>query len=200
MDVVIDCTGGPQVNKLSSSLLDAITTAAKDLRPSSVPKLTYIYTSGAWVHGEDREQLVSDTSILGTPPALVAWRHEYEQLVTKSQTVNGIVIRPGILYGYSGSLTASIFAKAQTGKIEWFGKPGARTGFVHADDLADLYVRVTEKALFVGGSIFDASNDRTEGMDDIFQRVFAVVGVKGSVTYVEPSNGKFVFPSPCVCY
>lgn len=40
---------------------------------------------------------------------------------------------------------------------------------------------------------FDAANDQTEGMDDIFERVFAVVGVKGSVTYVEPSNSEFLF-------
>lgn len=72
----------------------------------------------------------------------------------------------------------------------WYGKPGGRTGFLHVDDLADLYVRVTENALLVGGRIFDAANDQTEGMDDLFQRMFVAIGVEGSVTYLEPSNGE----------
>lgn len=93
-----------------------------------------------------------------------------------------------MLYGYSGSLSASLFEKAETGKVEWYGKPGGRVSFIHPDDLADLYVKVVEKALLVGGMIFDAANDQTEGLDDVFERIFVLAGVKGLVTYAEPSN------------
>lgn len=81
----------------------------------------------------------------------------------------------------------------------WYGKPGGRTGFVHVDDLADLYVRVTEGASLVGGRIFDAANDQTEGVDDLFERMFDAVGVKGEVTYLEPSNSEFFCLTLRVC-
>lgn len=191
VDVVIECIGGPQTRQLSTTVFDAISTAVQELRPPTVPKLTYLYTSGAWVHGENRLDIASDTTILGNGPALTAWRRDFEQLIVKSTLVNGIVIRPGLLYGYSGSITSMMFAQAEQGKLEWYGKPGGRVGFIHADDLADLYVKVTEKAPFVGGMIFDSSNDQTEGFAEVFQKMFEVIGVKGEVNYVEPGNRTF---------
>lgn len=111
--------------------------------------------------------------------------------------MSGIVIRPGLPHGYNGGITAYWFKMAESGKVVWYGKPGGRTGFVHVDDLADLYVRVTEGAMLVGGRIFDAANDQTEGVDDLFQRIFDAIGVQGEVTYLEPSNGEFLsfFPT-----
>lgn len=94
-----------------------------------------------------------------------------------------------MLYGYSGSLSATLFEKAETGKVEWYGKPGGRVSLIHPDDLADLYVRVVEKSMLVGGMVFDAANDQTEGLDDVFERIFVLAGVKGSVSYADPSNG-----------
>lgn len=191
VDVVIECIGGPQTKTLGEIIFDAVTTAAKQ-RSTTIPKLTYIYTSGAWVHGDNRSAIASDTSLLGDPPALVVWRQEFEQRIIKSSTLNGIVVRPGVLYGYTGSITSMMFAKAVTGKVDWYGKPGGRAGFIHADDLADLYLKIAEKALLVGGLAFDAANDQTEGIDEVFTRMFGVIGVKGEVNYVEPSNRAYI--------
>jgi nucleoside-diphosphate-sugar epimerase len=65
-------------------------------------------------------------------------------------SVNGIVIRPGMLYGKSGSfistfvLDAALAAdKGQT--FEAVGNQDSRLTTVHADDLAHLYVRVAER-------------------------------------------------------
>ena len=63
--------------------------------------------------------------------------------------LNGIVIRPSILYGRSGSNTADIFAEAERASKEgadliWAGAPGGRWALIHVDDLADLFVRAAE--------------------------------------------------------
>ena len=67
------------------------------------------------------------------------------------KAVHGIVIRPGILYGRSGSLPgmmvfqAAEAAKQKGEKFEAIGVDSARMGTIHQDDLADLYVRVAER-------------------------------------------------------
>ena len=64
--------------------------------------------------------------------------------------INGIVIRPSILYGRSASIIiGSLFAEAkraaeQNDEIAWAGTPGGRWALIHVDDLADLFVRAAE--------------------------------------------------------
>ncbi|KAK1235585.1 hypothetical protein PQX77_001178 [Marasmius sp. AFHP31] len=182
MDVVIEAVGGTApIATLARELFLAVSQAASSLRPAHAPKLTYIYTSGTWVHGEDRETLsVSETTPIFASAQLVAWRPEVEQLVVRSTTVNGIVIRPGLLYGRSGSLVGSLFQLASEGEtIKWPGTPGGRWALVHMDDIADLYLRASEKAPLIGGMIFDAANDFTESQEDILNALVKVTRAKG---------------------
>lgn len=76
--------------------------------------------------------------------------------------LNGIVVRPALLYGCGGSLLAPLFAAAaEAGKwssaasaaetdndgiVRWTGRAGGRYTVIHMDDLADLYLRVGERA------------------------------------------------------
>jgi nucleoside-diphosphate-sugar epimerase len=191
--VIIDAVGGTaDIRTLSASLLSSISAAAKDLRPASSPKLTYIYTSGTWVHGENRMEIVSDTTPCTNPAKLVAWRLDQEQQVITDANLNGIVVRPALLYGRSGSLFAPLFKSASEGKVAWYGTPGGRYALIHTDDLADLYVRMSEKAAIAGGRIFDAANDMTESADDFLQKLVEVSGAKGGYEYIKPSNCEFV--------
>jgi nucleoside-diphosphate-sugar epimerase len=65
--------------------------------------------------------------------------------------VHGIVIRPGILYGRSGSLPgmmvfkAALEAQKNGEQFEAIGMRDARFGTIHQDDLADLFLRVAER-------------------------------------------------------
>jgi nucleoside-diphosphate-sugar epimerase len=191
VDVVVEAVGGNDIAKLSNDVLNAVTEAAKTSRPAGSPKLTFIYTSGTWVHGENRQDIKTDTSPLTSPAPLVAWRVKQEQRVVRSEVLNGIVIRPAILYGRSGSVLAGLFAGAAQGKVQWYGTPGQRLALIHADDLADLYVRAAEKAQLVGGKIFDAANDFTESIDDVLQKLAAVTGAQGSPEFLDPTgNGE----------
>lgn len=189
IDVVIDAVGGSaNLPVVSQSILLAVSKAAQATRPSHAPKVTYIYTSGTWVHGENRNDIVSDTTPITSPADVVAWRPAQEQRVIEETTINGLVIRPSLLYGRGASLLATLFKSASEGRVVWAGTPGGRFALIHPDDLADLYVRATEKSSIVGGKIFDASNDFTESVDDFLAALVKVSGAQGPYEYVKPSN------------
>ena len=191
---MIDCVGGTaDIRTLSEEILLAISKAAGELRPRGSPKLTYIYTSGTWVHGDDRNAIVTDTTPINSPSVLVAWRPVREQQVINDVNLNGIVIRPGLLYGRSGSLLAPFFQSACEGNVWYPGQPGGRFAVIHTDDLANLYVKAVEKAAICGGLIFDAANDQTESIDDVLATLVKVSGAKKPYEYRNPTNGMF-FP------
>ena len=188
LDVVIDAVGGTEVKTLSETLLNAVAATAQSARPVHAPKLTYIYSSGTWVHGDDRTTIKTDISPITAPAGLVAWRPEQEQRVVTNTILNGVVIRPGMLYGRSGSLFAPLFQSASEGKVRWFGTPEDRYALIHADDLAELYLLAAEKGQLVGGKIFDAVNDFTESADDLLKKLVKVSGAQGPHEFVKPSN------------
>ena len=65
LDAVIQCVGGTaNIKTVSEDILLAVSKAAKKLRPEGSPKLTYIHTSGTWVHGDNRDDIVTDTTPL----------------------------------------------------------------------------------------------------------------------------------------
>ncbi|KAK6974911.1 NAD(P)-binding protein [Favolaschia claudopus] len=149
-------------------LIATLDRSAAALRPPGSPPLSYIYTSGTWVHGDSRTTTVTDTTPIVTPPKLVAWRPAIEQLVVSSTVLNGI--------------------GAAEGRVSWPGTPGGRYALVHADDLAELYVLCAEKASVVGGKIFDGANSVTESVDDLLEKLVRVSGAKGPCEYREPAD------------
>lgn len=175
------------VRMLSQAMLASTSAAAARLRPAGAPKLSYIYTSGTWVHGDSRTEIVSDTTPLASPQPLVAWRPAVERLVQEDKVLNGIVVRPALLYGKKGSLTEALFASAKAGKAIWPGTPGGKISLIHCDDLADLYVRLAERAQVLGGQVFDAANGISESTDAILERLVAVSGASG-YEFKEPTN------------
>ena len=191
---MIECVGGTAAvsEKLSAEILAAVSNAARELRPQGSPKLTYIYTSGCWVHGDSRNEIITDTTPIRLPLELVAWRPAREQQVINDNTLNGFVIRPGIVYGRSGSVFAPFFQSASEGHVWYPGTPGGRFALVHTDDLADLYLRATEKAAICGGLIFDVVNDYTESIDDVLSALVKVSGAKGPYEYRPPTNCVFL--------
>ena len=192
---MIECVGGTaDIKKISEETLLAVSKAAKELRPQGSPKLTYIYTSGTWVHGDNRNESVTDTTPIRPTNELVAWRPGREQQVINDVNLNGIVIRPSLLYGRSGSLLAPFFKSASEGEVWYPGQPGGRFAVIHTDDLAELFVRAVEKAAICGGLIFDAANDQTESIDDVLAALVKVSRAQKPYEYRNPTNG-ISFPS-----
>ncbi|TFY69635.1 hypothetical protein EVJ58_g303 [Rhodofomes roseus] len=185
LDVVIEAIGGWDVETLSPKLLDAVAEAVKKHRPPYAPKLTYIYTSGSYVHGDNRKDIITDTTLITQPIELSKWRAAFEQKVATHSVLNGIAIRPAIMYGKSASFFAVMFQAARPGgTIEWYGSPGVRYSLVHQDDVGEMYRLAAEKSAVIGGLCFDVANDFTESVDDILQRLVEVSGAHG-YEYVE---------------
>ncbi|EIW76273.1 NAD(P)-binding protein [Coniophora puteana RWD-64-598 SS2] len=190
LDVVVDIQGG--MFGVGTALFQAVKKEVLRTRADG-PKLAYIMTSGTWVHGDDRKEVVTDTTPTPNPINFSAWRVPVEKEVTSDTVLNGIVIRPSIVYGRSGGACFSpLFEGASKGKVEWFGTPGGRYSVVHLDDLADLYLRVAEKSQMLGGQIFDAANPLSESVDDLLQKMVEVSGAKGPYKYgAQPPNPLF---------
>ncbi|KAF9492754.1 hypothetical protein BDN71DRAFT_1489922 [Pleurotus eryngii] len=138
------------------------------------------HTSGIWIHGDNRKDVVSDTTPITKPIDL--------QAVIGDPNLNGIVVRPALVYGRTASILAGLFQSASEGKVAWYGTPGGRYCLVHADDLADLYVRAVEKAPILGGQIFDAANDFTESVDDHMQRLTEISDAQSPYEYIQSST------------
>ncbi|KZT58912.1 NAD(P)-binding protein [Calocera cornea HHB12733] len=188
MDVVVDCTAayGPD-----AALPNLEVVAAESKKRDPLYKISYIFTSGTWVHGnsDQRDGFPADER---APPKksadLVAWRAIFERQVLSNPDVNGIVIRPALLYGRSMSLLELLFKQALAGgNIEWVGAPGGRWSLIHADDLADLYLRIGEGAPVYKGLTFDGANPSSESLDDILAKLVQVSGCKG-YSFREPAN------------
>ncbi|KAJ7501254.1 hypothetical protein B0H11DRAFT_2189154 [Mycena galericulata] len=188
LDVIIDAVGGMDVKNLSASMFERVIKAVKELRPQDAPLLSYIYTSGVWVHGDNRKDIVTDTTPIVRPVELVAWRPAFEQLIVRSTAINGIVIRPALLYGRSASVIGMLFEAAAAGNVAWPGTPGGRYAVIHSDDLSDVYLRVAEKAPVLGGKIFDAANPYTESVDDLLEKLVKISGAKGPYEYTKPAH------------
>jgi nucleoside-diphosphate-sugar epimerase len=109
------------------------------IRSASARNATLIYTSGVWVHGDTGGRVVDETAPLA-PIEIVAARPATERLVLDASALRGIVIRPGIVYGQRGGLTAAFFDEQPL-----LGDGGNHWPLVHVDDLADAYVRAAER-------------------------------------------------------
>jgi nucleoside-diphosphate-sugar epimerase len=75
-------------------------------------------------------------------------RVETEQAVLGHPRLRGIVIRPGLVYGRGGSYDVpALIARARArGRAGHLGRGATTQGYVHIDDLAELYCLAVERA------------------------------------------------------
>jgi nucleoside-diphosphate-sugar epimerase len=143
---------------------------------------TLIYTSGVWVYGNTHGDLVDETTPL-QPPKLVAQRPETEQQVLKSSDVRGFVVRPGCVYGRQGGLTATWFGGTATQNgLQAIGDGKNRWAMVHADDLADAYLRIGESGL--SGGVFNITDRSRWSIREMLDAVARAAGYSGEIKFV----------------
>lgn len=132
----------------------------------------FIFTSGSAIFGVftkgeasptifDEDHPVPLTSSVFAPPQAdvpqpfidafggsMVPRAETENAVLNAAGVRGIVIRPGLVYGEGkGYDLPNLIALAKAhGAAPHLGEGGVRQGYVHVDDLVDLYVLALERA------------------------------------------------------
>jgi nucleoside-diphosphate-sugar epimerase len=146
----------------------------------SRPK-TLIYTSGVWVYGSTPGMLVDETTPLN-PPKMVARRPATEQLVLNAGGMRGLVIRPGCVYGHQGGLTGMWFAAANANELTAVGDGSNRWTMVHADDLADAYLRAGESGL--SGEVFNITDRSRWSVGEMLAAVARVTGYAGKIKFI----------------
>jgi nucleoside-diphosphate-sugar epimerase len=144
---------------------------------------TFIYTSGIWVMGDTGGAQV-DESRPTNPAKLVAWRPAHEQLTLDmaKEGIRAVVVRPGIVYGGArGGIPGMLFGAAvKQGAPQIVGEGANHWPMVHVDDLAELYVRLVERA--PAGSIFFGTDASTHTMREIAEAASSAAGKDGKVS------------------
>jgi nucleoside-diphosphate-sugar epimerase len=141
-------------------------------------------TSGVWVYGETGDNAVDESAPLD-PPTYVAPRPAVDAAVL---SWNGggfrtLLIRPGCVYGGSGSLTASWFeTAAKEGAARVVGDGTNHWAMVHRDDLADLYVRAAQSGL--GGEVLNATDRGRATVNECAAAASRAAGAEGRVEHV----------------
>jgi nucleoside-diphosphate-sugar epimerase len=142
---------------------------------------TFLYTSGTWVNGDTGGQRV-DESTAPRPHPYVARRVEHERRVLRADggPLRTVVIRPGCVYGGSGSLTGLWFSSAvKEGAARIVGDGRNRWSMIHRDDLARLYVLAAESGC--RGEIFNAGDRSRATVRECAEAASRAAGAAGRV-------------------
>jgi len=178
---------------------DAVAVMLKALGDSGKP---FIFTSGSAIFGVFTKGEASPTifdedhpvplpaSVFAPPKAEIpqplidgfggsmAPRAETEKVVLNAAGVRGIVIRPGLVYGEGrGYDLPNLIALTKThGAAPHLGIGGVRQGYVHLDDLVELYILALESA--PAGTMLHGVTDEI-ALGDLAVAVSRLVGTRG---------------------
>jgi nucleoside-diphosphate-sugar epimerase len=141
---------------------------------------TLLYTSGTWVYGDTSGQSVDENSLLAAIEE-IAWWPEIEQIVLNTDSLNGLVIRPGVVYGKSGGMTGMWFKGATNGYVvQIVGDGNNHWAMVHVDDLAHAYLLAARSKL--SGEAFNVV-DHTR--NTVLEMASAAAQAAGSIHQIE---------------
>ncbi len=141
----------------------------------------FVYTSGVAVPG-DTGQGVGDEEAPLDPAWKMAWRGVTERsaLDAAARGVHAIAIRPSMVHGRGRPGMAGVFVEgARGGLVRYVGSGEYRWSTVHVDDIADLYVRVLERA--DAGEVFIAAADEVVSFRELAEATSRAAGGDGPV-------------------
>lgn len=141
---------------------------------------TFIYTSGCWVIGDTGNTMADETTPLN-PIDQVKWRPDVERMVLDAEAINGLVVRPGCVYGERGGLTAMWFDAAEREDLSVVGDGSNYWTMVHVDDLADAYVRLADSGL--SGEVFNISDRSRWTVKEMAEAVADITGFDREIRY-----------------
>jgi len=150
------------------------------------PTKLIIYTSGCWIYGNNDGKSPSDENTTVTPLPIVASRPGVEKSYLD---FGAIVLRPGCVYGRSGSLSGTWFKSVSEskGEITLPGDDKSTWAMIHVNDLADLYVLTAEKGHSFKGHIFNAVTYNGNVTESV-RAVADHFNIKISIKYAAPQD------------
>lgn len=174
--VVIDTVFTYSQGASNQKLMQAVCSASKTLGQ----KKRYIYTSGVLVYG-NRPNEILDENAIPTPGQMLKWRYEFENQVVKITEAEGVVVRPGFVYGGSVNM---FFGYEKNGEIPVIGNPNKRWSWIHLDDLANAYVKIAEASgSAVGGQVFNVGDDTRVTYAHMREVCAKTAGASGPVVF-----------------
>lgn len=218
IDVVIDCTSAyEQATSILKAVIEASKTRLNLLakeNTAAAPKLAFVYTSGAWVHGSPATR-VSDLSPVGTSfskgkaATAISWRPAHEQAILAARDVLEVaILRPSNLYGRASSLFGvmwgPLLAASKSGSSDIIQIPldrGARLGTIHVDDVAAGFLAAIDRIHGCLGSwpVFDLVGD-TVSLVEIMEAAKAALGLKTPLEYAGPQGDPLLEAVSLVSY
>lgn len=179
----VHCAALPRAFEIDRSTVSALIEIAAE----SAEPCVLIYTSGVWVYGDTAGRSVDETGPCNPLP-LVRERIASEKLVLDANrgTLRTVIVRPGCVYGGSGSLTSVWFESATTeGAARIVGDGSNRWAMVHRDDLAELYVRALESP---HAGMFNATEAESPTVRECAEAASRAAGAGGRVA-ITPLDG-----------
>ena len=107
---------------------------------------------------------------------------ESERIVSATEGLRSIVLRPGVVYGPSDRAVFPLFQGAQHGILPLVGRTDAAYAFIHVDDVVRAILAAVEH-VDVTGAVFVAHETPVTALD-LIEAIQAAVGRKGRVIRV----------------
>jgi nucleoside-diphosphate-sugar epimerase len=153
-----------EMGRLAAGAVDAMLRA---LDGSSKP---FILTGGTGAYGE--------TPI--PPLPMLASLAENDRKVLGATGVRGMAIRPAIVYGRGGGPVSTLVGMArQTGVVQYTGDGENLLSTVHADDVAELYLLMLERA--PGGTLLNGVAEPFVSQRALLEAVSRAAGLGGAI-------------------
>lgn len=108
----------------------------------------FLYTSGCWILGDTGDDDAAEDASTADPAPLVRWRTAHEESTLRGAEdpeATTVVLRPGLVYGGPGSLTAAWYRGAvDDGAAPLVGLGENHWSLIELGDLARLYRALVE--------------------------------------------------------
>ncbi|MEN8375433.1 MAG: NAD-dependent epimerase/dehydratase family protein [Gemmatimonadota bacterium] len=150
----------------------------------------FVYTSGCWVLGDTGGLPAAEDASTDGAAALVRWRPAHERAVLAGSGANAttVVLRPGLVYGGAGSLTADWYRGAELhGAVPLVGDGANHWSFVELADLGALYVALVESE--TTGVVHGVDNAPVRALDAATAASVAA-GAEGRVRHLTLEQGR----------
>lgn len=162
---------GDDMGPVDAALLDALlpVLGAMPKRPR------FVYTGGCWLFGATGDRVATEDSPFDPLPAFSGTIDNMTRLL-EAPEIDSFVVHPAMVYSSEGGVFSSFMEAMREGRpVEVIGSEDVVWPLVHAGDLADLYLRVVEKA--EAGSVYNGSAISGLTVGEIVQEVARLQGM-----------------------
>jgi nucleoside-diphosphate-sugar epimerase len=148
---------------------------------------TFVYTSGLWIYGSQKEHL--DEKTLFSPIPMDEWRPGAEAKIVQAENIRSLILRPATVYGKQGGLFSKWFHEAHVNKsLNVIGDGRNHWPLVHVDDLAQAFLLAVESNL--RDQSFNIADPSEYTMIEIISAIGRVTNYDGALHKIDPIDAK----------